>query len=121
MAELTGKETKFLTALLSSSTTAEAIAKAKIAENTAYRYLRDDRFKGELRKARRDIIFKTTSSLTASTERALSVLNDVMVDQDAPASSRVAAAKLVLDVAFNAVQADDIQERIERLEKLQGH
>ena len=120
MTELRGKRHKLLIALLTSGSTAQAIATAGIAENTAYKYMHEPDFSAALREARRDVLNRTTSSLTASTEKDLAVLNEVMDDDEAPASSRVAAAKLVLDVAFNAVQADDLQERIEAIEQREG-
>jgi hypothetical protein len=49
---------------------------------------------------------------------AARVLVNIAVDKDAPASSRVAAAKTILDQSVSAIELMDLQERIERLEDL---
>jgi len=44
-------------------------------------------------------------------------LREVAEDKQAGASSRVAAAKAILDMSVNAIELMDLQERIEMLER----
>ncbi len=51
---------------------------------------------------------------------AARVLVNIAVDKTAPASSRVAAAKTILDQSVSAIELMDLQERLERLEELEA-
>jgi len=44
-------------------------------------------------------------------------VREVAEDKQAGASSRVAAAKAILDMSVNAIELMDLQERIEMLER----
>jgi hypothetical protein len=48
---------------------------------------------------------------------AVRVLREVAEDREAPASSRVAAARTIIEQSVGAIQLIDLQERIEHLEK----
>lgn len=115
--KLTPKQYRFVVALAGSRTVKEAIATAKITEKTAYRWLKDSYFQDQLRKARRDVLFQATGELTAAVSGAIGTLSAIMDDDTQPASARVSAARTILDTAFNAIQADDLQERVEAIEK----
>lgn len=115
---LTPKMTRFVLVLASSPTITAAIKETGVAEATAYRWLKDERVKRELRDARREIMFHSVGKLISATGNAINVLTDVMNDDTQPAGSRVQAAKMILDTAINTVQADDLQEQIDALKKL---
>ena len=115
--KITAKARQFIVALSTSSTTQEAIDATGVNPHTAYRWLKDPDFTHELREARRQVLFHSTSRLTSATERAVDTLLGVMDDDGASASAKVSAARAVLDAAYNAAQVDDVIERIEKLEK----
>ncbi|WP_235043546.1 hypothetical protein [Oenococcus oeni] len=115
---MTAKARRFLTTLVNSATISEAIRTTGVAEATAYRWLRDEDFKAELRQARREALTAATTKLTAATGTAVDVLTAIMSDTEAPDSTRVQAARTLLSVAYDAVQADDLAERIEKLEQM---
>jgi len=46
------------------------------------------------------------------------VLREVAEDREAPASSRVAAARTILEQSIGAIELMDLQERVEMLEKM---
>jgi len=48
---------------------------------------------------------------------AVETLRSVMADADAPASSRVAAARAMLDLGLKSVEIEDLVERVDALEK----
>lgn len=117
MARITPKQHKFIAALIQADTTQAAIDEVGVSKNAAYRWLKDPDFMKELRQARRDVLFHATGTLTAATDSAVQTLAMIMKDKSQPATSRVQAARIILDTAFNALQADDLQERIEQLEQ----
>jgi len=45
-------------------------------------------------------------------------LRDVMNDTESPASARVSAARAILEIAVKAVELEDLEARIEELERL---
>ncbi|RLG20522.1 hypothetical protein DRN74_05225, partial [Candidatus Micrarchaeota archaeon] len=56
--------------------------------------------------------------LQRATGLAISVLMQVMLDQEAPASPRVAAARAVLDYALRIKEIEELEERVSRLEEV---
>lgn len=114
--KLTPKALAFIPLLAASTTTTEAIEKAGISEKTAYRWLKNPAFVDELRKARREVLKRATGKLTAEASSAVDVLAKIMNDPETPASTRTQAARIILDTAYNSIQADDLEQRIEQLE-----
>lgn len=117
---LNQRQDKFLKALLETSSVEEACRVADINKNTGYKYLKDETFMKEYRSTRREIMQTVTSKLQKSAEDAVITLNEVMTDKEASSSSRVQAAKNVLDMAYRSIEIDDTQERLEGLEKAAG-
>lgn len=116
MQKMTPKAYQFINVLATSQTIKSAIDKTGVAQSTAYKWMRDPLFRQKLREARRTAMLAATSKLSEASEEAVDLLREVMADPDAPASSRVSAARSVLDMAYNAVQADDMLARIEAIE-----
>lgn len=117
---LNQRQDKFLKALLETSSVEEACRMADINKNTGYKYLKDETFMKEYRSIRRQLMQDVTAKLQKSSIDAVNTLNEVMLDDTATPSSRVQAAKNVLDVAYRSIEIDDTQERLEELEKAVG-
>ena len=113
---LNQRQDKFLKALLETSSIEHACEKAGIAKTTAYRYLKDETFMKEYRAIRRELMQDVTAKLQKSSIDAVHTLNEVMLDGDATPSSRVQAAKNILEIAYRSLELDDIQERVDQLE-----
>lgn len=105
--------------LITSQTTEEAIQKAGVTRNTAYKWLGDSDFQRELRDANRTAFVQATSKLSSATSKSVNTLMEIQDDEDATATAKVAAAKAILDFAYNAIQADDLLKRIEEIEQSQ--
>jgi hypothetical protein len=58
--------------------------------------------------------------LQQATSAAAATLVKIMVDSNAPASVRVRAADSVLDHATKAIELEDIEERLQALERAAG-
>ncbi|MCI1283001.1 MAG: hypothetical protein LKG24_00180 [Lacticaseibacillus songhuajiangensis] len=113
---VTTKARHFISVLVTANSTAEAIRIAKVSSTTAYKWLKNPEFKAELRQARDAVFFQSSNAITSATQTAVDTLLEVMNDKDAPTSSRVQAAKSILDSAY-AIHADDISARLEELEQ----
>ena len=106
----------FMAALLTSPKVEDAAALAGISATTAWRWHSDPGFQAGFREMQDNVLKDSLARAKACITEALDVLRDVMADSGNPPSSRVAAARAILDNAFRAVEASDILERIEALE-----
>lgn len=115
---LTPAQQGAIRALLRTPNRSKAAAEAGVGESTLYRWLTEDAFKTAYRAAQRDLHDQTVALLHAAADDAVTALKDVLTDSDAPAPSRVSAAKIVLELCGRAVEQDDLLDRIARLESL---
>jgi uncharacterized protein (UPF0147 family) len=114
--ELTAKQAKVLCALVNGQTIDNAAESAGLTAQTVYRWLRDKTFSDEYRTMRRDVVSQATASLQAACGDAVSTLRTIANDSKAPASSRVSAARAILDTSIKAIEIEDLALRIEALE-----
>ena len=117
--ELTGKQSKALCLLVAGNSIEKAAESASVNAATVHRWLKEPRFKEEYREARRVVVGQATATLQAATRGAVATLVSVAADKDAPPSSRIAAAKTILELALKSVEIDDLAARIDALEQLQ--
>lgn len=113
---MTAKHDKLLAALLISPTIESAAKNAGISEATALRYLKEPDFVTAYRDARREVVSHSLTHLQAACGEAVATLRAVAADTEAPASSRVAAAKAILETSIRAVEIDDLAARVEAME-----
>ena len=116
--ELKGKQAAALAALLAQPTVADAAQAAGVSLATLWRYLRDPDFSAQYKAGRREVVSHAVMRLQADAAHAAKVLREVADDKDASASSRVAAARAILDGAIKGVELLDLEERIAALEEL---
>lgn len=115
-AELNAQQQKALSALLNNNTVPDAAKACGMSEATLFRFLRDEPFKVYYRQARAEIVDHAITQLQRDCATASKTLREVCESQDAPASSRVAAARAILDGAVKAVELQDLTARIEEIE-----
>jgi len=116
--KLTPKQEGALLALLSHSTIEAAYEAAGVSKATMWRFLQLPEFQARYRAARRQLVETALAQLQKDCTIASRVLREVAEDTQAPASSRVAAAKTIIEQSVSAIQLVDLAERIERLESL---
>lgn len=114
---LNGKQEKALIALLTESTIKQAANKSGVGEATLYRWLNEEDFSQAYKEARSQALTQTISRIQQSTNTAVNTLNDIMTDTEASASSRVTAAKTILEMAFKAHEIENVVSKIEEMEK----
>ncbi len=102
--------------LLNAQTLRAAAETLKINESTLYKWLKDEKFKKAYLGAKRQAVEAAIGRLQKLSEETVDVFQQIMNDQQAPASARIAAAKAVLEFAFKGILIEDLEERITELE-----
>jgi hypothetical protein len=111
------KQEEAIIALLSQPSVEQAARAANIGPRTLVRWLQNPEFKVAYHKARREAFGQATSRLQQASGAAVATLIKIMVDPNAPASTRVRAADSVLDHAAKAIEIEDIEARLAALER----
>ena len=115
--KLTKKQESAIAALLSEPTVAAAAEKVSVNEATLWRWLKRTDFVEAYRSARREVVSQAIAQLQRVTMVAVSTLARIMVDPEASASAKVAAARITLDMALKSVELEDMETRIAALEE----
>ncbi len=116
--KLNAKQERALVALLDCGEIKEAAETAGITKVTLWRWLQSPEFQSRYRAARRQLVETAIAQLQSDCTIAVRVLREVAEDKQAPASSRVAAAKTIIEQSIGAIELMDLQERVEMLEKM---
>lgn len=115
--KITPKQEKAILFLLTEPTIRQAAEKSGVGETTLYRWMQEEEFDKAFKDARAKALNQTISQLQSTSNNAVRTLKNVMEDEKAPASSRVTAAKTVLEMAFKAYELQDLASKIEEMEK----
>ena len=116
--KLTPKQERALLALLDCGEVGTASERAGVSRITLWRLLQQPIFQSRYRAARRQLVETAIAQLQSDCTVAARVLREVAEDREAPASSRVAAARAIIEQSVSAVQLTDLQERLEEVERL---
>lgn len=114
---LTAKQHKAISALVSGATRQEAAAAAGVNESTVYKWQRLDIFQAELRKAENLAITTAQGQLIARIEENLAILDEIKKNTDASDNARIRAIQLELDTMLQWRNLAILEERIEEIEK----
>jgi hypothetical protein len=79
--------------------------------------MKEPDFNTDYRKARRDAFSQSVARLQQGSSAAVSTRLKIMIDPNAPASTRVRAADSVLDHSAKAIEVEDIEARVAELER----
>ena len=107
-------------ALLDCGEIKQASEACGISDVTLWRWLQLPAFQSRYRAARRQVVETAIAQLQSDCTKAARVLTEIAEDKEAPASSRVSAARTILEQAVGGIELVDLQERIESLEKTLG-
>jgi hypothetical protein len=116
--KLSAKQEQALIALLDCGEIKQAAETAGVTKVTLWRWLQSPDFQSRYRAARRQLVETAIAQLQSDCTVAARVLREVAEDRQAPASSRVAAARTILEQSIGAIELIDLQERVEMLEKM---
>lgn len=106
-----------IAALLSETTVAAAAKTARVGEATLARWLKDPQFGERYRQARKQVLEIAVARLAKIAQDAVATLHEVASNSQSPASSRVTAARAIIETALKTVEIEDIQQRLSELEK----
>ena len=115
--KFTRKREEAIAALLTQRNIEEAAKSIGIGTQTMLRWLKIPEFQTAYREARRAAFRQSIARLQQASTAAVSTLLKIMVDPNAPASTRVRAADSVLDHAKQAIEIEDIDVRVAELER----
>jgi hypothetical protein len=115
--KLSRKKEQAIAALLSQPSIGGAAKQVGIGEKTLFRWLQLDDFQRAYKNARRQVIDQTITQIQSVMSKAVQTLLNVMSDVAAPASAKVSAARALLDIGFKVVEIEDLESRIEKIEK----
>jgi hypothetical protein len=115
--KLGGKREAAILALLTARSIEDAARTAAVPPRTLHRWLQEPEFDAAYRKARRTAFSQATARLQEATGAAVSTLLKIMVDTNAPPSTRIRAADSVLDHAKQAIEIEDVEVRVAALEQ----
>ena len=107
---------RVIASLISKSTISEAATDADVSERTIQRYLVKPEFKIQLNAAKALILDAAVTKLRTAAVGAVGTLIEVSDDFTELASSRVSAAKAIIELALRAGAIEDMNRRLEALE-----
>jgi len=91
---------------------------AGVGERTLYRWLQAPAFLEKYREARKRALDQAISILQERSSKAAKALIAIVENEEMPPSTRVAAAREILQASVKGVERDCFEEKLERLEKL---
>jgi hypothetical protein len=112
------KKEEAILALLTQQNVDEAAKTIGIAPNTLLNWLKLPEFDAAYREARRLAFRQSVARLQQASSAAVSTLLNIMVDPNAPASTKVRAADSVMSHAARAIEIEDIEARVSSLERV---
>ena len=115
--KLSRNQERAISALLVHPTMSKAASAVGIGEVTLWRWMQIPEFKEQYRLARRGAVSQAVGHLQGACSAAVVALTDVFQDANSPASSRVSAARTVLEMALKGVELEDLAVRVEELEE----
>ena len=115
--KFTRKMEEAVAALLTQRNVEEAAHATGIGTQTLLRWLKKPEFQIAYREARRAAFSQSIARLQQASSAAATTLLKIMLDVNAPASTRVRAADSVLDHAKRAIEIEDIEARVSELER----
>lgn len=110
------KQVAFLNALLTSKDTKEAISRAGIHRDTAYRYLADPEFKQALKEAQKGVVNDTVNYMRSCLSECVERLMSIVRSEKISPAIQVQAINCLFSNYRPLSEDLDILERIQALE-----
>jgi hypothetical protein len=116
--KLTRKQESAIAALISEPTVLQAAQRTGVGDTTLWRWMKEPEFQAAYKDARRQVMNTAIGRIQDTCTEAVETLRAIMQDTNASASSRVSAAKSVLEIGLRAMELQDMEERITQLEDI---
>jgi hypothetical protein len=115
--KFTRKQEAAIAALLSHRSIEQSAHAINVAPNTLLRWLKEPDFKRAYREARLASFGQAVARMQQASGAAVSSVLRIMVDTNAPASTRLRAADIILDRTLKSIELEEIEARITELER----
>ena len=103
--------------LLTTGSLQECAEKSNIGIATLHRLRKKPEFQELVKQTKKEMFGECMSKAQAGSIKALNVLNDIMEDTEATDSSRVSAARTVLELGLNSSEQEEILTKLSELER----
>lgn len=103
--------------VLTCSTYEEAAEKAGISKSTLYRLRKEPEFQEVINQVKKSMFQDAMQKAQGYCIQSLAVLRDIMNDTKSTDSSRVSAARTILELGLNSAEQEMIISKIEELER----
>lgn len=104
--------------ILTTSTYEKAAEKSGVSKSTLYRLRKDPEFQNIINQVKNSMFQDTMKKAQAYSMESLEVLRTIMNDGFATDSSRVSAARIILELGLNSAEQEMILDKIEELERM---
>ena len=101
---LTAKQRRAIGILLITPTITAAAASVGVGEQTLYQWLAEPSFATAYRQARAEVVAHAAAQVQRAASTAVAVLVDVMNNPDELSMTRITAAHMVLELAFDGTR-----------------
>ena len=107
---------KVISALLSSNTRKEAATKAGVSERTISRYFAQADFVARYNEEKRKILDAANTQIQSALAPAIKTLRDIVENKKAPMTTKVMAARAILEYTIRLAEYSELEARIRILE-----
>ena len=115
MEELTAKQKRVIPYLLAAPSIEEGCKRARVSKAAFYGWLKQEEFRDELYRRRRQIVELAIETLKANVTKAAQTLVKHLDSTRETISIR--AAESIIEYAQRAIEAEEFEQRIRELEK----
>lgn len=106
-----------IAAIVSHPTIKAAAGACGVTEKTMHAWLNEPEFSKKVRTAQEEIARESIGRVLNTIGCALDVLVEVATDKESNASTRVSAAKALLDQSLRVYELETVQRRLDALER----
>jgi len=112
---LSTRQQRAIPIILASKTITAGVKKAGIKRETFYKWIREPAFKAAFTEQRQEIIELALHELKTSASEAVSVLRELLKAEGE--SVRLRTAQTILDNVLKSIELENIEKRVEELER----
>ena len=117
--KLPPKQLKAIEVLVASGNVTEAASAAGVSRDMIYAWMRSDQaFIAEKDRVSSAYIGELSSRLSSLASQAISTLQQILTDPNAPVNARIRAADIVIGRQIQLIEMADVARRITRLENI---
>lgn len=113
--QLSDRHLRVIPHLLAAPSIEEGCKQAKVGKATLYKWLKNETFRDEIRRLRQEIVTGALENLKANVTKATEALVGLLDSQNETIRHRT--AKDIIEFTQRAIENENLEERIENLER----